>query len=195
MLISILHFALYYSDGSETQRWLEGEDGNERCIFGAMPRSTAFLDYATGKRAGAILSVSHEWWNLPGCQRVRYEDLLQDPEGTLEGLADALGTACRQPIAKVLADTSLSELRQSTGSQFHFWQGKSGLWRSLLPAAEATRIGAAHQAVLANLGYESIDPALDGAQADANWIKLLWGELAEDLAGLKTNSVLTRKRE
>jgi len=194
VLISILHFALYYADSNETQRWLEGEEGNERCIFGAMPRSTAFLDYATGNRAGAILSVSHEWWNLPGCLRVRYEDLLQDPEGTLQGLADGLGTTCRQPIAKVLADSSMGQLRQSTGSKFHFWQGKSGLWRSLLPAAEAARIAAAHEAVLADLGYEvDPDPALDGSQADANWIKLLWGELAEDLARIKTGNVLARK--
>jgi Sulfotransferase domain len=194
VLISVLHFALYYADSNETQRWLGGEDGNERCIFGAMPRSTAFLDYATGKRAGAILSVSQEWWNLPGCLRVRYEDLLEDPQGTLERLADALGTAGRQPIAQVLADTSMVQLRQSTGSKFHFWQGKSGLWRSLLPEVEATRIAEAHQAVLDDLGYQvDPDPALDGGQADANWIKLLWSELAADLAQLKTNNLQARK--
>ena len=58
VLISILHFALT----DQTLRWLEGEGGNERPIFGAMPRSTAFTDYATGPRAKALLAISHEWY-------------------------------------------------------------------------------------------------------------------------------------
>src|SRR6516162_1611480 len=54
VLISILHFCLR----DPTARWLEGECGSERGIYGAMPTSTAFMDYATGPRANALLSVT-----------------------------------------------------------------------------------------------------------------------------------------
>jgi len=186
VLISILHFALHYSSGQATQRWLEGEEGNERCIFAAMPRSTAFMDYATGRRAAALLSVSHEWWQLPGCVTVRYENLLQDPEGALQRLAEALAAPGRAPLPEVIAGSSMAQLRQSTGSKYHFWQGQSGLWRRLLPRAEANVIANAHGAVFAELAYAvAPDPGLDGAQADANWIKLIWEELAEDLFALQ----------
>jgi hypothetical protein len=186
VLISILHFALHYSSTQATQRWLEGEGGNERGIFAAMPRSTAFLNYATGHRAGALLSVSYEWWNLPGCFQVRYENLLTDPEGVLQRLANALGAPPRARVAEVVSASSMARLRQSTGSRYHFWQGQKGLWRSLLPQREASLIADAHREIFAELGYEvNADPALDAAHADANWIQLIWEELAEDLATLK----------
>jgi hypothetical protein len=186
VLISILHFALHYGSTQATQRWLEGEGGNERGIFAAMPRSTAFLNYATGHRAGALLSISYEWWTLPGCLQVRYESLLTDPEGVLQRLADALGAPPRAQLAEVVSGSSMGRLRQTTGSRYHFWQGQKGLWRSLLPPAEATVIAEAHREVFATLGHEvNPDPALDAAQADANWIQLIWEELAEDLATLK----------
>src|SRR5437879_4423754 len=41
VLVSILQFSLH---DRSTLRWLEGENGNERSIYGAMPGSTAFLD-------------------------------------------------------------------------------------------------------------------------------------------------------
>src|SRR5438093_10973655 len=66
VLISILHFALH----APTARWLEGEGGDEGPIYGAMPRSTAFLEYAAGTRATALLSVSREWWAVTGCFQV-----------------------------------------------------------------------------------------------------------------------------
>jgi len=186
VLISILHFALHYSSSQATQRWLEGEEGNERCIFAAMPRSTAFLDYATSRRAAALLSVSHEWWHLPGCAQVRYEDLLKDTEGTLQRLTEALGAPGRAPFSEVVAGTSMPRLRQSTGAKYHFWQGQSGLWRDLLSTREATLIASAHLPILADLGYVvEPDPTLDGAQADANWINLIWEELAESLFALR----------
>jgi hypothetical protein len=186
VLISILHFALHYSSTDGTRRWLEGEDGNERSIFAAMPRSTAFLDYATGRRAATLLAVSHEWWQVPGVLQVRYEELLEHAEGTLQRLAEALGEPARAPLTEVVAGNSVTKLWQSIGSRYHFWQGRSGLWRQLFPAAEAELIADAHRAVFAGLGYKvDADPLLDGAQADANWIKLMWNELAEDLRTLR----------
>ena len=187
VLISILHFAFHYSAGDETQRWLEGEDGNERPIFAAMPRSTAFLDYATSRRVEALLAVGQEWWRYPGCHQVRYENLLRRPEETLNQLVGQLGARLSKPIPEALAATTIDRLRKMTGVKGHFWQGKEGLWRSLLPAAEATRIAEAHAAVFADLGYVcDPDPGLDGAQADANWVRLMWAELAEEVSHMKS---------
>jgi hypothetical protein len=180
VLVSILHFALHYSDAEATLRWLEGEGGSEKPIFAAMPRSTAFLDYATGSRVRALLAVSHEWWHVTGCLRIRYEDLVRDPEGELGQIAAGLDVSPRGSIADAVAATTIPKLQELTGCKPHYWQGKSGLWRGLLTAAEARYIAAAHPAVFADLGYVcDPDPALDGSHADANWINLLRPEASD----------------
>jgi hypothetical protein len=180
VLVSVLHFALHYCDDEATLRWLEGEGGSERPIFAAMPRSTAFLDYATGPRARALLAVSHEWWQVPGCLRVRYEDLVRDPVGELGRVAAGLRVSPRGSIPEAVAATTIPNLQALTGCKPHFWQGRSGLWRGLLTAAEARYIASAHPAVFADLGYGcDPDPMLDDARADANWINLLRSEAAE----------------
>ncbi|MPZ23309.1 MAG: hypothetical protein GEU28_07150 [Dehalococcoidia bacterium] len=52
----------------------------------------------------------------------------------------------------------------------HYWQGRPGLWRSLLPAEQAEEIGRAHAELLEFFGYDcDPDPALTPGQADANW--------------------------
>jgi hypothetical protein len=193
VLISILHFALHYAGSEATQRWLEGEGGNERPIFAAMPRSTAFMNYAVGKRAKNLLAVSHDWWQVPGCLRVRYEDLARQTDVELARLADELGVPLRKPVAEVLEATTIAKLRAFTGSRSHFWQGKAGLWRQLLTDAETAPLAAAHSAVVADLSYPcDADPDLDAAQADANWVSLAWSELAEDLAHLRTNNLVVK---
>lgn len=45
VLISILQFAIHEN---ESDRWLCGRGGDESGLFGAMPRSRAFVEYATG---------------------------------------------------------------------------------------------------------------------------------------------------
>ncbi|HMC88902.1 MAG TPA: hypothetical protein VKI17_05110, partial [Gemmataceae bacterium] len=75
-LISILHFAMH---DASTACWLQSDQGNEDGIFAAMPCSRAFLDYATSPRAAVLLAVSRDWWLQPGCQRLRYEAMIQDP--------------------------------------------------------------------------------------------------------------------
>ncbi len=87
VLISHLHHVLH----TLVDRALDGEAGDERGIIGAMPRSTAFLDYSTGPRAAALLSVTAEWWRAPGVRRVRYESLVADAPRELRGLVDDLG--------------------------------------------------------------------------------------------------------
>jgi hypothetical protein len=183
VLISVLHFALH---DRSTARWLEGEEGNERAICGVMPCSAAFRAYATGRRAAALLSVSREWWADAAALRVRYEDLVARPHDELERLADALGEAPRVAAAEALAATTIPRLRQRLGSDHHCWQGQPGLWRGLLPADHARAIADAHADSLADFGYVcDPDSALGAAEADANWVRLVWSDLAEKLPGVQ----------
>ena len=63
VLISILHFCVYES---ESEHWLLGAGGSEAGIYAAMPRSRAFVEYATGPRAAGLLAVTPDWWGQPG---------------------------------------------------------------------------------------------------------------------------------
>jgi len=181
VLLSVLHYCLH--DGS-TKRWLESEGGGEDAICGAMPCSSAFMQYATGSRATALLSVSREWWDLPGACAVRYEDLVADPLGELTRLVEALVIPPRHPLAEAVAVNTLPQLRTRSGtpevpeSDHHFWQGKPGHWKRLLPAHAAYAIAAAHGEVFGDLHYIcDPDENLDQGQADAHWIDINRSEL------------------
>ncbi|MFO0966812.1 MAG: sulfotransferase domain-containing protein [Gemmataceae bacterium] len=169
VLVSILHFALREPTG-----WLH-DDGAEQAILGLSPASPGFLDYACGPRAAALLAVTCDWWRAPGCLRVRYEDLLADPEEELRRLVDAIGVPPRRPVHEAAAAVTLAGLRaQHPERPHHFWQGRPDLWKTLLPAAAAHKIAAAHPTAFAPLGYGGDpDPDLTDAQADANWRSLL----------------------
>jgi Sulfotransferase domain len=187
VLLSILHFALY---DSSPKRWLEGENGDEMSIFGAMPSSAAFLRYATGARASALLSVSCEWWNHPEAYTVRYESLVGDTDAELTRFLDALGVhPCCKP-ADALAANSFSKLRSGKDStdgcvsNHHFWQGKPGHWKRYFPVDVASDIAAAHSTLFRTLDYCcEPDPALDRMQAEANWIDANREELMDRLWG------------
>jgi hypothetical protein len=180
VLISNLHvaFSVVTTRGPDaTASW---------SIAGAMPRSTIFLDYATGAEASSLLAVSREWWRAPGIRQLRYEALVTDAGGELERLVESLGSDVRRPISDVVAELSIPALRALTGNDLHFWQGKPGLWRALLPTAEASAIAEAQQDVFLELGYAcDPDPALDGRQADANWLDLVRAERIEEIRKLR----------
>jgi hypothetical protein len=179
VLLSILHFATH--DGA-TARWLPGEGGDEAPVHGAMPGSPAFVAYAQGSRAQALLSVSPAWWDAPGSLGVRYEDLVAQPALELERLIAAVGLPARVPPGRAVADTGLADLRRRGPGRHHFWQGRPGLWRRLLVSADASAIAAVHAGVFARLGYVcDPDSTLNRAQADACWIDLNRAELTEKL--------------
>ncbi len=166
VLISILRFAPYQP---ATARWLDGEGGDERPILGASPRDPVFLEYATGPRAKALLSVSREWWEAADCFRLRYEDLVCDTVGTLRRLADSVGGVPLEQIAGAIEANSKQRLRES-GHGPHIWKGQPGIWSSLLTAPEADRIAAAHAEVFRDLGYTcEPDRSLSGDRADEHW--------------------------
>jgi hypothetical protein len=182
ILISILHFAIH----EPTSRWLEGEEGNEHSIYGAMPRSAPFLEYATGRRAAALLSVTSEWWTEPDVLQVHYESLALDPHSVLKFLVDTLGGKPRRTVAEVVESGTIPRLRRLTQCDRHFWQGRPGHWRTLLTQPEADAIRVTHSRIFDELGYNSdADPSLTPAQADANWVRLAWGGLVDDLQDLR----------
>jgi hypothetical protein len=185
VLISILHFSLH----DKTARWLEGEHGNERRIFGAMPRSTPFMNYCVSERADALLAVSREWWQVPGAISVQYEVLNLDPHGELERIIGECGGQPVRGVEEVVAGRTLSKLRALTRHEHHFWQGRCGLWKSLLTAAEARPLAKVFQARYADFDYDwDADPNLTAVQADANWVELVWADLTDRLHHLDETS-------
>ncbi|OWK43647.1 hypothetical protein FRUB_03246 [Fimbriiglobus ruber] len=181
VLVSILQFAI---NEPETSRWLAGRGGDESILYGAMPRSRAFVEYATGPRAKALLAVTRDWWIRPDVIRVRYEEVVAGPVTGLAPLVAAVGPPA-EPFGAA-SNFTLDRLR-STSVNNHFWQGRPGLWRELIPAAEAREIAAAHAETFATLGYTCApDPDLDPAAADRNWVRLGGASLA---AGLRRASV------
>lgn len=178
VLISILHVAVHEI---ESEHWLDGRHGDERTIWGAMPRSRCFLDYAVSPRAAELLAVTSDWWQQPDCVSVRYEDCVRDTTAVLEHLESAFGRPRQVEFATALAENSLSRLR-GTATNNHFWKGQPGLWRELLPEPEAREIAQAHSAILANLGYVcDPDPVLDPLTADRTWIRYAGTELRATL--------------
>ena len=174
VLISILHFCVYES---ESEHWLLGAGGSEADIYGAMPRSRTFVEYAKGPRAAELLAVTPDWWGQPGVVGVRYEDLVADTESELRRLEAALGPVRCGSVAEAVEACSMGKLRQRSTNN-HFWQGRPGLWRHLLPAAEANEIAAA----LPALGYPiDPDPSLDALTADRNWVRLVGAETKQAL--------------
>jgi hypothetical protein len=169
LLLSVLQFAAHEP---ATASWLLGEGGNERTLIEVTPNSAAFLEYAVGARAKALLSVSTEWWQAPDVIGAKYEDLV---ENTHQGLAALVQSLEQQPYERIgdaiRANTLEKQRPFSTNS--HFWQGRPGLWRKLLTNPTAMRIYTAHLGVFMKLGY-ICDPdlELEATQADQYWKSL-----------------------
>jgi hypothetical protein len=182
VLISILH---YVPNHLNSARWLEGAGGDERAIVGALPRSGAFLRYATSPRAEALLGVSRDWWTVPGACQVRYEDLVADPVGALDRLASELGVEPVVPFDEAVEAFNIDRLRDARRDQ-HAWRGDPNLWKMLLPAAEAQQICVAHDEAMRTLGYQcDADATLEPAQADLNWLNAEFATLWDHVNRLK----------
>lgn len=186
VLLSILQFCPYEP---ATQRWLEGEGGNERPIYGAMPGSAAFAEYAVGPRAAALLSISVQWRTAPGACQVRYEDMVADPTGELERIGQAIGCSPRRPAAEATSLATMAGLRNRHRADHHFWQGRPDLWKMFLTARAAERIAQAHPDAFACGGYScDADPDLTPGQADLNWVNLVGAQMADKLYNLTKTS-------
>lgn len=173
VLISILHFTIY----SDTSPWLRGAGGDESSLYGATPRSRAFVSYAASPRARELFAVTSDWWNEPETLAVRYENMVADPHTELQKIAETIGPIRGVSFHTAIEETSVKRLNL-TCTNNHFWQGRPGLWRDLLPENVARELSNAVQAPLTAFGY-AVDPvsSLTDDQADANWVRYFGNEL------------------
>lgn len=170
VLISILHFAPFEP---ETACWLDGEGGTEESILAATPSSPEFISYAIGPRAGALLSVSQEWWHQPGIIRCRYEKLVQNPQGELRRVVNALDRPISDDAIDIAIQSNSLERLRRTSKNNHFWKGSPGIWKQLIPAPQARSIWEVHSGIFHEFGYMcDPDVTLDLIRANANWFRL-----------------------
>jgi hypothetical protein len=122
-------------------------------LIGQTPVSDAFEQYVVSEWAGALLDVSAEWI-AAGVEYVRYESLVQDTVATLRtvGIVQQVPDAA---LTEAIHANTLTNLRP-TSSNYHYWQGKAGLWQSLIGRDFADRIYQRHRAVFDRLGYDVI---------------------------------------
>src|SRR5262245_33260061 len=182
VLISILHFCIYES---ESEQWLLGAGGTESGIYAAMPRSRAFVEYAKGPRAAELLNVTLDWWGRDGVIGVRYEDCVRDTDAELGCFESAFGPVRCGSRAEAVATCAMGQLRK-VATNNHFWKGSPGLWRHLLPVAEAREITGALSGVFDRLDYVcDPDPGLDPLTADRNRVGWVGGEVRQALRSAK----------
>lgn len=178
VLISILHVAVH---DVQSEHWLGGLGGDESVLWGAWPRHPEFLDYAAGPRAAALLAVSRDWAADPDAVAVRYEAFVADPADALARAAASIGPHRAANLAEVATRHGMEEQRRRHVNN-HFWMGRPGLWRELLPAPEAARLADACRATLQAHGYDATpDPGLSGEAADRRWRALVGPELGRSL--------------
>jgi hypothetical protein len=189
VLVSVLHFA---SGFSGTATWFGGREGNEFEIAGAIPRSRAFLDYATGRRAKALLSISPSWATVDGCLCAHYENLVEDTAGRLSALCEAIFPAPAASIQYAVASNTMEKQRNLVAHQ-HFWQGRPGLWRRFVPAREARLIVEAHKNYCETFGYVcDADESLTDSEADANWYSQEFLSLREECRLARAQALKTQ---
>lgn len=166
VLVSVLHFVRHEP---LTARWLEGNAELPPNLSAEKPFSAGFERYATSWGAENLLSVSYQWWFDSAAIRVRYEDLVRDPQAAFQGLIRGLGGGCAG-LDGALAANSLDVLRATPNR--HGWQGTPGLWRRLIPPATARRIRRRHARVFETLGYRVPFYVLTRQQAEQAWARL-----------------------
>ena len=167
ILISILRFSQFEP---ATAFWLEGEGGSETVLKDANPADRRFLDYALSERAAALFSVSLEWLRQARAV-VRYEDLVENPQKTLQEVLDTLGEAATRPLDEAIRSFEISQLRSVTGK--HCWLGRPGLWRAVISDEYRQAIYQKHCSVFEAFGYTVAGPKLTAEEALSNWRDLL----------------------
>lgn len=141
-------------------------------IAGATPASSSFVDFGGSEWSDEMLAKSRLWWTLGDTTGVRYERLVGDPRAELEGLVARIGVDPLSSAEIAVERTAFKQLRARDRND-HYWQGRPGLWRTLLPERQAVALGHAHQENLDFWNYVvDPDPSLTDEQADATWREL-----------------------
>lgn len=168
VLLSILHYA---PTNDETNRWLEGEAGDERdLVAGTTPVDDAFVRYALSWRFAALLDVSVAWAARADAI-LRYAEFVAEPHRELTALLRQFGLTAVHDIDTVLQAHSPERTRAQTPG--HYWQGSPNHWRRLIVPQLANAIRDMHPRAFSTFGFAcDPDPNLTEAQARANWLAL-----------------------
>lgn len=169
VLLSVLHFV---RREPLTARWLEGNAQIPANLSQETPTSKGFERYAMSWGAENLLSISYQWWFEASAIRVRYEELVLNPEASFRKLISDLGGGSTR-LGDALAANSL-EVLQATPNR-HGWQGTPNLWRQLIPPAVARRIRDRHARVFETLGYRVPRYFLTRRHAQQVWSHLSSG--------------------
>jgi hypothetical protein len=167
VLISVLHFVRYEP---ETARWLNGNCEIPSRLVGQSPASEEFLEYALSFGSENLLSVTYQWWHDHSAIKVRYEDFVAAAAPVADRLADQL-KAPKDHLPEALAANSLEMFKALPNR--HGWQGRPGLWRTLIPSDSAAAVYARHEHVFQTLGYTAEPTLLSRETAEANWAALV----------------------
>ena len=169
VLVSILHFC---GREPQTSQWLLGAGGNEDDLHFKAPTDPEFSQYALGPRAAALLDVSAQWWQQARAViKVRYEDLVGDPVKVLRALEADLGPPTAE-LSAVVAAHAIQNLAKTSSNQ-HFWQGRVGLWRSLVALSLAQQIATEHASIFETLRYDvPVGDFLTLNDLQTNWARV-----------------------
>lgn len=167
ILLSVLHY-IRYEPG--TARWLEGNVAIPEGLKHVCPADPEFLDYALSFGAENLLSISYQWWHHPAAIKVRYEDCVRDPVGTIGSLINYFG-GDNSNITQWLQKLSIEKMKETHNR--HGWQGRPGLYKSLMPYFTARRIFLKYEHIFNGLGYHVGPYFLSRARAKKNWDLML----------------------
>jgi hypothetical protein len=166
VLMSVLHFCRHEAN---TTQWLDGVGGDEQALLSCGPLSPALVDYAHSERFQLLLGVTPAWHGSAKAW-LRYEDLVADTARQLLRLADELHVPTEPEVLdKVIASRAMPVMQSHMVNQ-HYWQGRPGLWRSLLPPEQVELLRPALADFTEPYGYDlTPDPTTTPETAQAAW--------------------------
>lgn len=166
VLLSILHFCRHEAN---TAQWLDGVGGNEQLLRSLSPLSPELVAYAHSDRFQLLLGVTPSWQKA-GAPWLRYEDLVADTPGQLLRLAETLGVEAEpERLGEIIAARDMPVMQAHMVNQ-HYWQGRPGLWRALLPADQVEALSPALSDFTEPYGYDlTPDPSTTATSAQAAW--------------------------
>jgi hypothetical protein len=156
VLLSILMFS---QRENATNKWLAGDGGGEDLLHGHEPGDPAFSEWATSTRARLLLSLTPEWWASPATHRVRYEDLVAEPEAAFRRLIERGDLVAATDLGAAVAGHSSDQIHALSGG-VHVGRASPGAWRELLSDELVDTLIAIHHDVFVSLGYDPDDRKL-----------------------------------
>lgn len=136
------------------------------CAHNAVLAQPGAVGFQLPQHMGTWSDHAASWIDESGLNPlvVRYEDQLANPAETLKRMASHIGwNASEAVIARAVETTRFEELAArerregffggAAQTRRFFHTGKSGSWRSVLSAAQASQLEQAHGAMMARFGY------------------------------------------